>query len=758
MDQTGRETLLRGILPVLPTPFAAAVGIESRAMGRIVDFAIRAGVDGVVFPGFASEVDELTAQERATAAAGRGRPRRRPRAGRRRRERRSVGEAVEPCSRRSLVARRRHGHDPGAEERRRRRRTRSRPSTATIAEAVPGIEIVLQNAPAPRGSDLDAADHPRHRARQSARSPTSRRRRCPPGRAISAILASRPAHLLGVIGGGGARYIVDEYNRGACGAMPAVELADVHVALDRAYRARRHRDGARPLHAHAAAARDPGASTACASPSMCWRAAASSTTPACAPSCRRSTTHDIAEIDAWLARRSVCCRDRRRTRRRPAHERARREASKSSRSRCRATRPISARCAPGEELNAKGYFVRKGNRTVYPTFDRTVVVRIETDGRRRRLGRDLRHRRAAARRWRSSTICSADFVVGRDPRDAAVDPRGSLRPDARARLYRRLLPRRARGGRHRALGHCRKARRPAAGQAARRAAARAHPRLCLRPAEADACRARRLSPQHWQSKGFDSFKFGGPVADDGVVAEIANLRERARATRRASPATCTGPTPPRRRSRSIRRDGAARPLVRRGAGASRRTSTAWPASPRASRRRSRRARNGAPCSTLVPRIARRACGILQPEMGHTGVTEFMRIGHLCAGASPARHSARDDRHRHLPGREPAGERGALGGDCARIPALDLRAEPAPARRRHGLPRRRLRAADRPGPRRRTVRGGPAPPPTINLETPDTEDIHASARDLCDRPRPGRHRRGSRLARAVRCRRWRRTRR
>jgi galactonate dehydratase len=29
----------------------------------------------------------------------------------------------------------------------------------------------------------------------------------------------------------------------------------------------------------------------------------------------------------------------------------------------------------------------------------------------------------------------------------------------------------------------------------------------------------------------------------------------------------------------------------------------------------------------VPRIAREAVSILQPEMGHTGVTEFMRIGH-----------------------------------------------------------------------------------------------------------------------------------
>ena len=34
-----------------------------------------------------------------------------------------------------------------------------------------------------------------------------------------------------VFGGGGARYIIDELNRGAIGALPAVELTDLHVAI-----------------------------------------------------------------------------------------------------------------------------------------------------------------------------------------------------------------------------------------------------------------------------------------------------------------------------------------------------------------------------------------------------------------------------------------------------------------------------------------------------------------------------------------------
>ena len=105
----------------------------------------------------------------------------------------------------------------------------------TVAEEVPGIEIVLQNAPAPRGSDLDA-ETILDIVRGNPAIRYVKEETLPSGPAISAILAKKPDHLLGVIGGGGARHIVDEYNRGACGAMPAVELADIHVAFDRAWR------------------------------------------------------------------------------------------------------------------------------------------------------------------------------------------------------------------------------------------------------------------------------------------------------------------------------------------------------------------------------------------------------------------------------------------------------------------------------------------------------------------------------------------
>ena len=74
---------------------------------------------------------------------------------------------------------------------------------------------------------------------------------------------------------------------------------------------------------------------------------------------------------------------------------------------------------PGEQPNAAGYFVRKGNRTVYPTFDRNVVVRATTaDG---AIGWGETYGIVAPRA--TTAIIDdllAGFVVGRDPLDAAA--------------------------------------------------------------------------------------------------------------------------------------------------------------------------------------------------------------------------------------------------------------------------------------------------------------------------------------------------
>ena len=234
---------LTGILPVLPTPFLPS-GIDHDVMRRLVHFAVEAGVDGLVFPGFASEVETLTAPERASlletvVEATKGKvPIIAGASAATVEEVVSHGRQAMQFGISQLMVQPPKSIGAGAEA-----------VTAfllAVAEQLPGVEIILQNAPAPRGSDL-SPEAVLEVVRRVTAVRYVKEETLPAGPAISAILADAPEHLAGIIGGGGARYILDEYDRGACAAMPALEIADVHVALDRAYRAGR-RSEARALY------------------------------------------------------------------------------------------------------------------------------------------------------------------------------------------------------------------------------------------------------------------------------------------------------------------------------------------------------------------------------------------------------------------------------------------------------------------------------------------------------------------------------
>ena len=224
---------LMGILPVLPTPFAADGGIDEAAMKALVQFAVEAGVSGVVFPGFASEVENLTSPERsallkivAENALGHvdvvaGASARTPA------DVIQHGKAAAALGIQFLMIQtpKEIGSDLAPVQ----------AFLSEVSEALPQAQIILQNAPAPRGSDLS----PQTIINLASAIPQIayvKEETLPAGPAISHILENRPASLKGVIGGGGARYILDEYARGACAAMPAIEIADLHVALDRAWR------------------------------------------------------------------------------------------------------------------------------------------------------------------------------------------------------------------------------------------------------------------------------------------------------------------------------------------------------------------------------------------------------------------------------------------------------------------------------------------------------------------------------------------
>jgi 4-hydroxy-tetrahydrodipicolinate synthase len=104
-----------------------------------------------------------------------------------------------------------------------------------VADAVPDTAIMLQNVPAPVGAGLD----PEVLLEILTAVPSIRyikEETLPSGQRLSTIRRNAPETLRGVFGGAGGRYITDELRRGACGTMPAVELAEVHVALFQAHR------------------------------------------------------------------------------------------------------------------------------------------------------------------------------------------------------------------------------------------------------------------------------------------------------------------------------------------------------------------------------------------------------------------------------------------------------------------------------------------------------------------------------------------
>lgn len=224
------DSILTGILPVLPTPFAKGGNVDPAAMRRIVSFAVESGVSGVVFPGFASEVETLTPEERTSllrivveAVDGRV----------------SIVAGASAATPEQVIAHGRIAAELGI------RNLMIQPPKALagtgalefmseVAKGLPEASIILQNAPAPRGSDL-SPDEILDILRAVPQVAYVKEETLPAGPAIQAILADRPAHLKGVIGGGGARYILDEYARGACAAMPAVEIADIHVRMDKAW-------------------------------------------------------------------------------------------------------------------------------------------------------------------------------------------------------------------------------------------------------------------------------------------------------------------------------------------------------------------------------------------------------------------------------------------------------------------------------------------------------------------------------------------
>ncbi|HVE50378.1 MAG TPA: dihydrodipicolinate synthase family protein [Casimicrobiaceae bacterium] len=226
--------LLHGVFPVLPTPFDDRGGLDAAGLRRLVRYLIRCGVDGVTYPGVASEVGALSTKERLdlTTVVLTEVARQIPMI--------AGVSSTEPTTTIELaVAAVTQGAAALMIAAPPDRKTVDQHIEyfAAITASVPQTPLMLQNVPPPVGAGLD----PGVLLDILASVPAIRyvkEETLPSGQRLTALKARAPASLLGVFGGAGGRYITDELRRGAAGTMPAIELAEVHVALLAAHRAR----------------------------------------------------------------------------------------------------------------------------------------------------------------------------------------------------------------------------------------------------------------------------------------------------------------------------------------------------------------------------------------------------------------------------------------------------------------------------------------------------------------------------------------
>ncbi|TYK66262.1 mandelate racemase/muconate lactonizing enzyme family protein [Colwellia echini] len=275
----------------------------------------------------------------------------------------------------------------------------------------------------------------------------------------------------------------------------------------------------------------------------------------------------------------------------------------------------------GEEPNSQGYFVRKENKTVYPTSDRSIVIKMETKN--GVVGWGETYGIVAP----GATIAIikellADFVIGRDPMD-----REAIHDD----LYDMMRVRGYNGGYYLdALAGLDIALWDLAGKQAncsitqliggtRKTTVPAYisglPKATLAERAEYAC--------EWQSKGFNSFKFASPLASEGVVNEISTLRK---ALGESSRIACDLLWSHKAHEsiqliKQMEEHGlwfAEAPVASEDidglANIARKVDTAIAV--------------GEEWRTVfdaAARINKQACSIVQPEMGHKGITQFMRI-------------------------------------------------------------------------------------------------------------------------------------
>lgn len=278
----------------------------------------------------------------------------------------------------------------------------------------------------------------------------------------------------------------------------------------------------------------------------------------------------------------------------------------------------------GETINAKGYVIRKGNRSIYPTTDMSVLVKVTSENGNVGWGETYGIVAPQAVKAIIDEVLGP-AMIGRDPGAPVV-----LHED----LYDLMRVRGFFGGYYvdslagvdiavwDLFGKC--VGRPLASLlgGARRETIPAYISGLPKATQQERCDLAR----EFVASGYRAIKFAGAMSDDGMVHEMAALREAVgpgidlmvdmhwkftageaiRLIRRLEAYNlyfAEAPCEPE--------DMEGQELVARGIGTPLALGEEWRTA-----------------YEYRPRFERRCMSIIQPEMGHTGVTEFLHIGRM----------------------------------------------------------------------------------------------------------------------------------
>lgn len=220
----------RGIYSIPVTPFTASGEADHDALARVVEFTIAAGAHGLVTPVNVSEFYTLNDDERrgvvettVSVCAGRVPV---------------VAGVTGPSTAQARVFAE-HAGRVGADAViamppyiRRATGPEVTEYFRVIAEAA-GVPVFVQNAEGPAGTPMSAAQL-LALAREVDAVSWVKEETLASSQRISEVLGDDSGVIDGVMGGKGARYLLDEYPRGLCGTMPGCEFTDLHAALWRA--------------------------------------------------------------------------------------------------------------------------------------------------------------------------------------------------------------------------------------------------------------------------------------------------------------------------------------------------------------------------------------------------------------------------------------------------------------------------------------------------------------------------------------------